>query len=341
LKCRLRRARDLRGLKLQIEKGPEIPFAIPSYFQKDEKDSLMAKEIKVSLLEDLSKRFGSIRKLEGSQSLYDLGDGAARIYVRYSKVHRRNQAFYGLRQEDLKNLEGLPSFICFIWDGQTEPLFVPFADFQDIFYSNPPASDGQYKPQIYLGEATELYIPSAGRFNVDAYLGWNQFENQIASSRLTNIPTLSHHQVQTLLGAIGFSKGFDVWVPQSDRARLEWSLTGRFECCDSLPFGYEKIIDILQEVDTIWIERGSSKLTALFEVEHSTPIYSGLLRFNDVHLIAPTLKPRFSIVSNETRRILFVRQINRPTFRASGLSDLCTFFEYADVFGWHNRIKGK
>jgi len=38
---------------------------------------------------------------------------------------------------------------------------------------------------------------------------------------------------------------------------------------------------ILQEVDVIWIPPGSSELKALFEIEHSTAVYSGLLRFND------------------------------------------------------------
>jgi hypothetical protein len=106
-----------------------------------------------------------------------------------------------------------------------------------------------------------------------------------------------------------------------------------------LPFGFETIINTLQEVDVIWIERGSGKLRALFEVEHSTPIYSGLLRFNDIHLVAPAFRPRYSIVANDTRRSLFVRQINRPTFRMSGRT--LYLFEYANVVGWHNRVKSK
>ena len=74
-------------------------------------------------------------------------------------------------------------------------------------------------------------------------------------------------------------------------------------------------------------------------VEHSTPIYSGLLRFNDVHLMLPDLAIRFGIVSNDPRRALFVRQLGRPTFKASGLKEICTFFEYQNVFGWHQRIR--
>jgi hypothetical protein len=77
----------------------------------------------------------------------------------------------------------------------------------------------------------------------------------------------------------------------------------------------------------------------LFEVEHTTSIYSGLLRFNDVHLVAPDLHPRFSIVANDTRRSLYVRQVNRPTFQRSGLAEVCTFMEYENVLDWYSRIK--
>ena len=44
--------------------------------------------------------------------------------------------------------------------------------------------------------------------------------------------------------------------------------------------------------------------------------HSGLLRFNDIHLVAPELRPTYSVVADETRRDRFVRQLRRPTFEA-------------------------
>jgi hypothetical protein len=41
------------------------------------------------------------------------------------------------------------------------------------YFTKPPEADGQYKTQVLLGdESTELYIAPAGRFGVDADLGW-------------------------------------------------------------------------------------------------------------------------------------------------------------------------
>ena len=219
-------------------------------------------------------------------------------------------------------------------------MLVPFSEFEDVFQSLAPAGDGQFKAHVYLQEeGTELYIAKAGRFNVEGYFGWSELETLIESASLETGIELSHAQVQTLLGDIGWIKGYDVWIPQNDRGRLDWSIADYFECRDVLPYGFEPIRDILQEVDVIWVHRGSNQLRALFEVERSTPIYSGLLRFNDIQLVVPNLRPRFSIVANNTRRSLFVRQIKRPTFQASGLSELCTFLEYINVLGWHRRIR--
>lgn len=301
----------------------------------------MAKQVKSDFLRTLTERFGSLQKLGNSLSLFSVGQDRVRIYVRYSKVHNQSRTFYGLRDEDLRQLEGHAALICFLWDEQKEPLFLRFSDYEQVFHSTCPAADGQYKVQIYPQDgAAELYIAQAGRFNVEGSFGWSNLEDLMASSEVADLPTFTHSQMQTLLGAIGAAKGYDVWIPSSDRSKLDWSLTEAFPCNGILPSGFQDIERVVQEIDVMWVPKGSSEPRALFEVEHSTPIYSGLLRFNDVHLVAPRLRPRFSVVANDTRRDLFVRQLNRPTFRFSGLSELCTFLDYRNVFSWFHRLSG-
>jgi len=117
-------------------------------------------------------------------------------------------------------------------------------------------------------------------------------------------------------------------------------MTKRFTLRGSIPSGFKEVGSILSEIDVIWIAGGRNKIEGLFEVEHTTSIYSGLLRFNDVLLTDPKVT-RFSIVSNDSRRSIFSRQLFRPTFRRSGLAELTSFLEYANVFDWHARlIKG-
>lgn len=298
----------------------------------------MSSDIKTNFLNKAEERLGKLSRFGNSLSLFK-SEGNIRLYIRYSKTHVGNLAWYGLREIDIRQLQGYPSLLCFLWDNQVEPLLIPFSEFEDVFQSIGPADDGQYKAQVYLHkDTTEFYIARGGRFNVEGFLGWGQLENLIKLTKVNQRVTLNHSQVQTLLGSIGTKKNYDIWIPTSDRQKLDWSLTKQFTCRESIPNGYEKAESVLQEIDVIWLSRGSNNLTALFEIEHSTPIYSGLLRLNDIHLIAPSIKPKFSVVSNEQRRSLFIKQLQRPTFQTSGLNDLCTFLEYYDVFNWHQRV---
>ncbi|HEX5399586.1 MAG TPA: hypothetical protein VFY06_11125 [Verrucomicrobiae bacterium] len=300
----------------------------------------MPKPVKQEFLDELKRRFPSLKKSPTSQSLFEIAENSFRIYIRYSKVHPGNRTFFGLRQTDLCWLQGHRSVICFLWDEQPMPLLLSYGAFEDVFTSLTPAQDGQFKVQVFPNpDSTELYIANAGRFNVEGYFGWNEVNAPVDPSTRALASKLTHSQVQTLLGAIGFAKGNDIWYPQVDRAGLDWSLTEQFPLHNSLPQRFKAVEPILSEVDVVWMRRGAGDLVALYEVEHTTSIYSGLLRFNDVHLITPDLHPRFSIVSNDVRRSLYVRQINRPTFQRSGLSDICTFMEYENVMDWHNRLK--
>ena len=175
-----------------------------------------------------------------------------RLLMRYSKIHKRNEAFYGLRKEDLQKLEGLPAVICFLWDGQAGPLFVPFSEYEEIFRTCAPAHDGQYKVMVYPeAAATELYIPKAGRFNAEGYYGYQVLDGLIDAARLKSVPDFSHCQIQTLIGAVGATKGYDIWIPAKDRTSLDWSLTKTFKCRKEFPASYEPVRAILQEVDVI------------------------------------------------------------------------------------------
>jgi type II restriction enzyme len=296
----------------------------------------MANDFKTSLLDEIERRCGSITRLTGSRSLIELSDGV-RVYLRYSKLHARNVAFFGLRQVDLNVLEGHRSYICFFTDRE-QPLFIPYNDFEGVIRQSPLATDGQYKVQIaYSASTRDLYLPRMGHFNVDAYGGIDSLHHEADPSRHKDAYGLSHWQVQTLLGGIGVSKGYSVFVPQNNADLLDWTLTQRFQPLRVLPAYIAERTPFASEIDVIWVDHRQDLIAAAFEVEHSTAVYSGLLRFNDLLLTCPTAN-RFFVVSNEARRDLFVRQLQRPTFQRSGLSELASFLDYANVLDWHRRL---
>ena len=97
-----------------------------------------------------------------------------------------------------------------------------------MFGSLIPASDGQFKCQIYHDDGLELYIANAGRLGIEGFYGWGKVNGLIEASKTTDVPDFSHSQIQTFIGSIGMMKGYDVWIPMNDRNKLDWSLTDKF-----------------------------------------------------------------------------------------------------------------
>ncbi len=190
----------------------------------------MPNVVKADLLQRMTEALGSLRRLPGSKSMFVVGTDEARVYLRYSKIHFGSHAFFGLREADLRELEGCNSFLCFFTNDGSPPLFVPYADFDEVFRSAEVAGDGQYKVQLVsIGGTRELYIPRVGRFNLDGYSGVEALAEQCSETAQGRVPSLSHCQVQTLLAGIGRAKGYDVYISSSDACQLDWSLTPQFD----------------------------------------------------------------------------------------------------------------
>ena len=45
--------------------------------------------------------------------------------------------------------------------------------------------------------------------------------------------------------------------------------------------------------------------------------------------------PRTGIIAQAERKDAFLQQINRRTFRASGLDQVCLFYNYSEVYRWY------
>ena len=64
---------------------------------------------------------------------------------------------------------------------------------------------------------------------------------------------------------------------------------------------------------------------AAFEVEHTTLIYSGLLRLSDLVAAAPNLNFRLYIVAPEARLVSVESELAPPTFQTLELHKRCGF----------------
>jgi len=107
---------------------------------------------------------------------------------------------------------------------------------------------------------------------------------------------------------------------------------------NKLPLYSTDIDNIISEIDVIWLE--NLKPVSFFEVEHSTPIYSGLLRFNDV-LLSVAGADNFNIVAQNERESKFSKEIRRPTFKQNKLIDKVTFLDYGNIYNWYYNLYGR
>jgi type II restriction enzyme len=136
--------------------------------------------------------------------------------------------------------------------------------------------------------------------------------------------------MQYCLVKIGKMKGHDVWVAANDRNKTYQGTSLATLTLAEIPhFAGPDVLGIAKMIDVIWFKKGTASPVCFFEIEHSTSVYSGLLRLNDVIIDYPV--PKAFIVASPSRHPLFDRQIERRTFVNSELSEVCQFLSYDDV----------
>lgn len=140
--------------------------------------------------------------------------------------------------------------------------------------------------------------------------------------------------IQALLAMTGERMGFQVWIPKSDRSRVleQWE-PGPDTLLDTLPLNYdEDTLNTVEQIDVLWLRQRT--IVRAFEVEHTTSIYSGILRMADLLALQPNLDIKAHIVAPSDRRDKVMHEITRPAFSQLGnrrLSNTCTYLSYEEL----------
>ncbi len=143
------------------------------------------------------------------------------------------------------------------------------------------------------------------------------------------------HIIQGILAEIGAKMGFQMWLPRNDRERVQRTAKKISDSTivDTLPMNYnDATIRTIEQIDVLWL-RGRS-IARAFEVEHTTAIYSGLLRMADLVALQPDINIPLHIVAPIDRKDTVIEQIKRPVFslfETGPLSERCTYISYESV----------
>lgn len=99
--------------------------------------------------------------------------------------------------------------------------------------------------------------------------------------------------VQARLADIGAKMYFRVWIPPSDRARVSALVaeTTKSALLDRLPLNHDDVtLRTIEQIVVIWLK--GRAMARAFEVEHTTAVYSGILRMADLLALQPNMNIR-------------------------------------------------
>ena len=192
-------------------------------------------------------------------------------------------------------------------------------------------TDGKYQllPRPVAVEATAFKTNAGGRKKGERIV---VVPLDDAGSASTAEGGSRHTEIQYRLCDLGRRLGYSVWAPAGDR-----SLASQGRRIETLPKMLERLppqfepnaMRIVSYIDVIWLENRS--MFAAFEVEHSTPIYSGLLRMADLMTLVPNQELKWFVVASGDRFDKFAREVSRPMFKDAlrrPLHSICRFLSY-------------
>ena len=174
------------------------------------------------------------------------------------------------------------------------------------------------RPKVYESAVGQVTVPEAEEFEV--------------AERPQEKTT--HEEMQWLLLKLGSDMGLDVWVARNDRNKEYNGVSFQSipHLKKDLPRQFDEATNrTIELIDVLWLQKDA--IIAAFEVEHTSSIYSGLLRMSDLISMQPNLKINLYIVAPDDRSDKVIAEVNRPTFARLNppLTKICKFLSYSEL----------
>ena len=160
-----------------------------------------------------------------------------------------------------------------------------------------------------------------------------------ASQILPELPlTDDHNQVLKILGTLGQYAGCSVHIGKKERRQdaelAELSIENL--AIHGLP---SQALRIVEQIDVLWLRDGT--VVSAFEVEGSTPVYSGLARFDDLVKLVPNIRIKAYIVFPPSREGVVRLQFGRLAFQELARREGWKFITYEQLFDFFETIRGQ
>src|SRR3989344_4014370 len=135
-------------------------------------------------------------------------------------------------------------------------------------------------------------------------------EEEVLEEKVERAST-EHDEMQWRLIRLGKKAKVDVWVPKNDQNKSY----GGHDFRKDVLSDFQETLDVpayIKNIDVVW--KFGYSIKSAFEIEHSTSVYSGILRLSDLRALTPnSVYPLFIVASRERRNKVF-SELRRPTF---------------------------
>jgi type II restriction enzyme len=167
-------------------------------------------------------------------------------------------------------------------------------------YPLPPAADDAAGTAAWEADLERVREESAA-----AHKAWIRTQESDAT----------HTSMQGCLRDLGLALGFRVWIASNDRNRAYGEGVLGDGCLEQMPLEAAEALESVRLIDVVWFEPATANVAAAFEVEHSTSIYSGIVRMLDLALGAGIgQRSSLFLVAPDDRRQEVAQQLRRPAF---------------------------
>ena len=168
-------------------------------------------------------------------------------------------------------------------------------------------------------------------------------EDAEATPESNDVTMTTHDEIQHMLLKLGNEMGFDLWLARNDRSRtFAGRVLGQMPGVRaSLPTQFDPATSrTIELIDVLWLK--GNAIIAAFEVEHTTSVYSGLLRMADLIAMQPGITIRLYIVAPDERRGKVLGEIARPVFSRMEppLRERCQFIAYSELKQKEEQVRG-
>ena len=192
------------------------------------------------------------------------------------------------------------------------------------------------------------YTLPADEANPDAMARWQEDLARVREDNAVREKALAraqagdetHTQVQGWLRDLGRALGFSVWIASNDQGRsCDGGKLGD-GCLAILPDALinNPAIDTIRLIDVLWLDMDRGTVAAAFEVEHTTSIYSGIVRMLDLALgMASSPSGTYFLVAPDERENDVRAQFARPAFSRATDLDL-RFLPYSALREHHESM---